>query len=245
MATTARKPAARTAKAKTTAKPTKAKATARPKTALKANKPKTVKAKTTAKAKTAATKAKTAAKAKPATKKLKGGLPQRLHHNAYVTKDQEATRKFYEELIGLPLVATWTEADMLFGKERVYCHTFFGLGDGSALAFFQFVNPSDQKEFGPDIPSSPFIHIALKSDKRNQDAIHERLTKAGYKEPEMYILEHGYCRSLYVKDPNGLILEFTVDHKDVKKIDKVRRASSHDDLKRWLSGGHESNNMFR
>jgi len=243
MATTARKPAARTAKAKAPvksakAKTTKAKTAAKPKTALKANKPKTVKAKTV--------KAKTTAKAKTAAKKtLKGGLPQRLHHNAYVTKDHEATRKFYEELIGLPLVAAWTEADELFGKERVYCHTFYGLGDGSALAFFQFVNPSDQEEFGPELPSSPFIHIALKSDKRNQEAIQERLVKAGYKEPQMYVLEHGYCRSLYVKDPNDLILEFTVDHKDVKKIDKVRRASAHDDLKRWLGGDHTSNNMFR
>ena len=68
-------------------------------------------------------------------------LPSRLHHNAFVTKDQEATRAFYEDLIGLPLVATWSEADELFGAERVYCHTFFGLGDGSALAFFQFAEP--------------------------------------------------------------------------------------------------------
>ena len=28
-------------------------------------------------------------------------LPSRLHHNAFVTKDQEATRAFYEELVGL------------------------------------------------------------------------------------------------------------------------------------------------
>jgi glyoxylase I family protein len=48
-----------------------------------------------------------------------------------------------------------------------------------------------------------------------------------------------------VVDPNGLILEFTVDHKDVNKIDKTRRASSHADLKRWLGGNHDSNNMFR
>ena len=219
---------------------------AKPKSAAKVNKAKTLRAKATkAKAKSAR-RPTVKAKAKAAPKSaLKGGLPQRLHHNAYVTKDQEATRRFYEDLIGLPLVATWTEADVLFGKERVYCHTFFGLGDGSALAFFQFVNPEDQKEFGPDIPSSPFIHIALRSDKKNQDAIHERLVKAGYKEPQMYTLEHGYCRSLYVVDPNGLILEFTVDHKDWKKIDKVRRASSHQDLKRWLGGNHTSNNMFR
>ena len=61
-------------------------------------------------------------------------LPSRLHHTAYTTKDMEKTRGFYEEVIGLPLVATWSESDELFGKVRTYCHCFFGLADGGALA---------------------------------------------------------------------------------------------------------------
>src|SRR5580698_10572010 len=84
-------------------------------------------------------------------------LPIRLHHNAYVTRDQEKTRQFYEDVIGMPLVATWCESDELFGKMRTYCHTFFAMADGGALAFFQFENPSDQEEFGPKMPPSPFI----------------------------------------------------------------------------------------
>lgn len=173
------------------------------------------------------------------------GLPSRLHHTAYVTADQEATRKFYEELIGLPLVASWSETDELFGAERTYLHTFFGLADGSALAFFQFANKEDQELFGPQIPKSPFNHIALKADRETQDAIEKRLIEAGYTEPDMYILEHGYCRSLYVEDPNGLILEFTVDHPDADKINRDRRADAHDVLKRWLAGDHTSNNTYR
>ena len=52
----------------------------------------------------------------PETITAKGaGLPSRLHHNAFVTRDMEATRRFYEEVIGLPLVATWCESDELFG----------------------------------------------------------------------------------------------------------------------------------
>jgi catechol 2,3-dioxygenase-like lactoylglutathione lyase family enzyme len=35
--------------------------------------------------------------------------PRRLHHAAWVTRDQEATRHFYEDILGLPLVATWAE----------------------------------------------------------------------------------------------------------------------------------------
>jgi len=36
-------------------------------------------------------------------------LPSRLHHTAYVSKDLEATRHFYEDILGFPLVATWCE----------------------------------------------------------------------------------------------------------------------------------------
>jgi catechol 2,3-dioxygenase-like lactoylglutathione lyase family enzyme len=172
-------------------------------------------------------------------------LPSRLHHTAYVTRDMEATRKFYEEVIGLPLVATWSESDELFGKMRTYCHCFFGLGDGGALAFFQFADPGDQQEFGPQMPHSPFHHIALAVDAQTQKAIEERIKLAGYTEPQTYVLEHGYCRSVYVVDPNGMILEFAVDAPDVDEINATRRKTAHEDLWRWLKGDHTPNNVFR
>ena len=172
-------------------------------------------------------------------------LPTRLHHTAYVSKDLEATRKFYEDVIGLPLLATWCEKDLLFGAERTYCHLFFGLADGGALAFFQFANPEDQAQFGPQMPFTPFHHIALHVDKETQDAIEARLKAAGFKEPQSFVLEHGYCRSVYATDPNGMIVEFTLDHPDVEKINAKQRGRAHAELKRWLAGDHTSNNTFR
>jgi glyoxylase I family protein len=172
-------------------------------------------------------------------------LPARLHHTAYVSSNLEATRGFYEDLIGLPLLATWCESDVLFGAERTYCHCFFGLADGSALAFFQFAGPEDQKLFGPKMPESPFHHVALLVDAETQAGIEQRLRAAGYAEPRLYILEHGYCRSLYVNDPDGMICEFTVDHPDVQKINATRRRDAHTELKRWLGGDRTSNNTFR
>ena len=172
-------------------------------------------------------------------------LPSRLHHTAYVTRDLEATRKFYEDLIGLPLVATWCEVDELFGAERVYCHLFFALGDGGALAFFKFANPEDEKLFGPKMPETPFHHIALKVDKETQQGIEQRLAAAGYREPQTFVLEHGYCRSVYVNDPNGLIVEFTLDAPNVQQISRDRLANAHADLKRWIGGDHTSNNTYR
>jgi catechol 2,3-dioxygenase-like lactoylglutathione lyase family enzyme len=172
-------------------------------------------------------------------------LPTRLHHTAYVSSNLEATRRFYEDLIGLPLVATWCESDMLFGAERTYCHCFFGLADGSALAFFQFVRAEDQKLFGPKMPESPFHHVALNVTPEVQAGIEKRLRAGGYEEPRIYVLEHGYCRSLYVSDPDGMICEFTVDHPTADKINIEKKATAHSELKRWLAGDHHSNNMFR
>ena len=172
-------------------------------------------------------------------------LPSRLHHNAYVVKDLEKTRWFYEEVLGLPLVATWCEQTVLFGKERTYCHCFFGLGDGSALAFFQFADAEDQALFDPPLPPSPFRHIALHVDEETQAEIEGRIKAAGYVEPDTFILEHGYCRSLYITDPNGMILEFTVDAPGAAEINAERLKDAHSELKRWLGGDHHNNNMFR
>jgi glyoxylase I family protein len=148
-------------------------------------------------------------------------------------------------VIGLPLIAMWCEKDVLFGAERVYCHLFFGLADGSALAFFQFATPEDQALFGPQLPASPFRHIALAVDKETQREIEDRLRAAGYKEPQTYVLEHGYCRSVYVTDPNDMIIEFTVDNPQAEKVAPERKQNARSELNRWLAGDHTSNNTYR
>ncbi|MCX7676094.1 MAG: VOC family protein [Alteraurantiacibacter sp.] len=170
-------------------------------------------------------------------------LPNRLHHTAYVTKDMEATRHFYEDILGLPLVATWCESDVLFGKERTYCHCFFGIGDGGALAFFQFANKEDEELFVPDMPQTPFVHLALDVSKETQEEIERRIREHDLK--DTYVLEHGYCRSVYVVDPNGMTVEFTCDDPRAAAGAEERRAKAHAELKRWLAGDWTSNNTFR
>lgn len=172
--------------------------------------------------------------------------PNRLHHTAYVTRDLRKTCAFYEELLGLPLVATWCESDELFGKVRTYCHCFFGLQDGSALAFFQFADPQDLAEFGPQMPPTPFHHIALHVDRETQDAVAARLAAAGGG-LQSFILEHGYCRSLYVEDPNGMLVELTVDAPEAitPEVIEAKKREAHRELDRWLKGDHTSNNSYR
>ena len=170
-------------------------------------------------------------------------IQTKLHHNAYVCKDLEEIRQFYEDVIGYKLVATWAERTDLFGKVRTYAHCFFDVGDGSCLAFFQFADAEDAAEFGPELQPSGFRHLAFKVDQPTQDAIQARLDAAGYFESgQAYPLNHGYCWSLYCFDPSGLLMEWTVDHEDVEQINADKAATAHDDLRKWHGGDHTPNN---
>ncbi len=59
------------------------------------------------------------------------------------------------------------------------------------------------------------------------------------------MLEHGYCRSVYVTDPNGMIVEFCCDDEQAIKDSGKWRAKAHSEIKRWLAGDHTSNNTYR
>lgn len=121
-------------------------------------------------------------------------------------------------------------------------HCFFDVGGGECLAFFQFADAADAAEFGPALPPSPFRHIAMKVDQATQDAIRDRIAAAGIEEPQTYVLNHGYCYSLYVVDPSELIIEFTVDHENMEQINADQRGKAHAELARWLAGDHSPNN---
>jgi glyoxylase I family protein len=159
----------------------------------------------------------------------------RLHHAAWVTRDQEKTRAFYEDVLGIPLTACWIEKNHATGRE--YCHTFFEIDDGGAIAFFDWIDEQDQPNPAPG-PG----HLALACDAHTQAALRERLTSAGY---ETRLTNHGYCVSLYVTDPNNYRLEFTVDTPAAVDEVAANKANAHEYLKSWTSGRREPNNKHR
>ncbi len=178
--------------------------------------------------------------------KTVGSMPSRLHHYGTVVRDQSKVRHFMEDVLGFPLVATWVERSRLreIDEEHTFCHTFFELEDGSALAFFQFADPNMFSRCRPKILPEVvrFDHIAIRVSLERYDDLKTRLTAAAATVRE---IDHGYCLSLYTRMEDGLELEFTVDPADVDAIRADQRAHAHEDLQRWLAGERSPNNSLR
>ncbi|MCP5026108.1 MAG: hypothetical protein GY929_07460 [Actinomycetia bacterium] len=92
-----------------------------------------------------------------------------------------------------------------------------------------------------NVPSS-LNHVAVSVTAEVQAGVIARLDEAGL--PHRTI-NHGYCLSLYVSDPDGAALELTVDPPDVGAINAERQADAHSELARWLAGDHTPNNDLR
>ena len=168
-------------------------------------------------------------------------MQRSIHHVAYVVRDQEATRSFYEDLLRFTLTATWSEVGPFPGFERPleYCHTLYELPDGSALTFFAFADADAYKAMRN---RNGIAHIALRATPEHQEEVRTRLQGAGY---QPRFIDHGYVQSLYVEDPDGLNVEFTAEPAGTDAVARWQRRSAHDTLARWLSGDHTPNNDFR
>ncbi|MES2263639.1 MAG: VOC family protein [Pseudomonadota bacterium] len=165
------------------------------------------------------------------------------HHHAVRTRDMLATRQFYEGVLGLPLVGTWVEDfDVIKQTPSNYMHCFFELGDGSALAFFQF--QEGMREAPMPMPRDPYEHhVALGVDSiADVDHFRARIEAAGGK---TMMVDHGYCYSCYTHDPNGMVVEVsTIVPDGVAILEESARTAEHD-LMAWLDGVRESNNRWR
>jgi glyoxylase I family protein len=168
---------------------------------------------------------------------------RRLHHHAIRTKDMAMTRHFYEDLLGLPLVGTWKEGfDPKLNRPSPYLHCFFELGDGSALAFFYFA-PGGRAD-PPLMPQDGLDHhIALAVDSFDVvTEMKQRLDAHGY---PCALMDHGYCYSLYMRDPNGMLVEIAGDPPDGVRITEEAAAHARAELKKWEAGDYSINNTYR
>lgn len=154
---------------------------------------------------------------------------RRLHHFAYRCRDAEQTRAFYEDLLGLPLThVIRAEIVPSTGEYCPYVHIFFELGDGSSVAFFD-LGDDQGAEPSPNTPAW-VNHLALKVDSLEVlEQAKRRLEDAGI--DVLGITDHGFVRSIYFFDPNGVRLELCVDMQG--PATQADRQRAHEALDAW------------
>ena len=147
-----------------------------------------------------------------------------INHLALVCRDMAETVGFYTEALGMPLVKTVALPD---GGQ----HFFFDCGGGSLLAFFWW---PDAPAAAPGIasvrsfPAEPksavgsMNHVAFHLDEDELEASIARLQAAGVTVSVPVVVNHDdspmgvarerhdgvWVRSVYFRDPNGIMLEF-------------------------------------
>ncbi len=139
-----------------------------------------------------------------------------VHHAAYRCRDAEQTRWFYEEVLGLPLAAAMV-FDHISGteEERDYMHLFFQMGDGNFIAFFDEPDRATSESFGRK--DSFDVHIALEAESyEDMIAWQERINQSG--KTCLGPIDHGFVKSVYMYDPNGIQVEITSKSPDYEAI---------------------------
>lgn len=130
-----------------------------------------------------------------------------LHHFAWRCRDAEETRRFYEDLLGLPLVHV-IRADRVpsTGEHCPYVHIFFRMHDGSFVAFFDL----GDDEAALSSPNTPawVNHLALRVAGEPELL----RAKAALQAAGVEVIgptDHQFVKSIYFFDPNGIRLELT------------------------------------
>ncbi len=124
-----------------------------------------------------------------------------LHHNAYRCRDSEATRKFYEDFLGMRLAGTLEIGETMTGRATQTLHTFYEMDNHSFLAFFEV--PGEPFEFKEQEDYD--LHIALEVEPDVLKPMFEKGKAAGIQ--TRGISNHGFVDSIYFRDPNGYVIE--------------------------------------
>ena len=128
-----------------------------------------------------------------------------INHLAMVTRDIDKTIGFWRDLLGMRLVA-----GLGGGGSR---HYFFEISENDLLAFFEWPEamPVEEKDHGfPVAGPVVFDHVSFGVESEDDLwEIKDRFTAAGF--AVSGVIDHGFIRSIYSFDPNGIPIEFSAN----------------------------------
>ena len=149
---------------------------------------------------------------------------KKLHHSAYRCKDTHKTKEFYVNFLGLKFTKAFIIETTKTNRKTIVLHSFFSLKDSSAIAFFED-------------PSSPFrfkkqrdfdLHIAFEVNLKDLKSYYKKGIKFGIE--TRGIIDHGFIKSIYFRDPNGYVIELTYP---TKKLNDNSYETNMKILKEW------------
>jgi catechol 2,3-dioxygenase-like lactoylglutathione lyase family enzyme len=122
-----------------------------------------------------------------------------LHHVTAITKDLEAVTAFYRDMLGLALVQEESNPDDPQAR-----HFWFGDAEGSAGSLVSFLEYPELDE--SPVGAGGLHHFALAVGSAEElDAWVDYLRSRGVETTD--VLERGRFRSIYLRDPDGRIVE--------------------------------------
>ena len=153
-----------------------------------------------------------------------------LHHNAYRCRDSEETRQFYQDFLGLPLANAFEIEITMTGRDTAVLHSFYEMGDGSFLAFFE----APGREFEFKDQNDFDLHIALEV---SEDELETMFAKGRSSNVDVRgVSDHGFCRSIYFRDPNGYVIELAARTEASTRVDvTAEREAARQSLAAWQS----------
>jgi catechol 2,3-dioxygenase-like lactoylglutathione lyase family enzyme len=160
-----------------------------------------------------------------------------FNHIDLATKDMEATRSFYEDVLGFPLV----RADLvdIVGRGRMK-HYFFDIGNGQLLGFMSgeevegFRRDYDSGiNAGLGLPHGVYHFAFNASSEEELETVKKHLE--AHDVPVRGPVDHeGWSKSIYFDDPNGLQLEYCHLTREFVADDAVPRVRFRRDGRRKL-----------
>jgi catechol 2,3-dioxygenase-like lactoylglutathione lyase family enzyme len=122
-----------------------------------------------------------------------------LHHATLIARDLDRTTAFYRDILGLALVDEARNDDDPDAR-----HFWFGDADGRAGTLLSFLEYPDMAAGTVGLGSTH--HLALAVDSAAElEAWRDWLRSRGVQTTE--VMDRGRFRSLYLRDPDGHILE--------------------------------------
>jgi len=129
-----------------------------------------------------------------------------IQHSAYRCRDAEQTRWFYEDVLGLPVVAALAlDRDEADGQGVRFMHIFFEMADGNQIAFFDEPDHASPEDF--DKKHGFDLHVAFEVE--SEEALEGWRRHLAAQGVETATIDHGFLHSIYFYDPNGIRLEIT------------------------------------